>query len=92
MSTRKFYKSVFQIVVLSEEPIGPDIDVEDLVYEITEGECSGSFSMVSSAELDGEACAVALIQQHSDPGFFNLDEDGNDTEDPDYGEPDEEED
>jgi hypothetical protein len=81
MSERKFYKTVFQLEVLSEEPLAPDIEMQDLVYEISDGGCSGDFMLTSTEELDGKACAAALRAQHSDPGFFCLDDDGNDTED-----------
>jgi hypothetical protein len=40
MSKRKFYKTVFKVEVLSEEPLS-DISISDVVYQITLGDCSG---------------------------------------------------
>ncbi len=76
MTNRKFYKTVVQVVVLSEEPLPEETDIDDLHYRITEGCCSGIVSRVSHEELNGKQAADALAEQFSDPSFFQLTEDG----------------
>lgn len=78
MTKRKFYRTVFTVEVLSEEPFGDGVDLVDLKYMINEGDCSGCIRQSDPEELDGLRAARALEKQHSDPGFFRLDEDGND--------------
>jgi len=79
---RKFYKTIIQVEVLSEDnPIGDYVDLADLAYEITDGECSGNVEVKEKIELTGKQAADALENQGSDPSFFRLDDDGNDVED-----------
>ena len=79
-SKRKFYKTVITTVVLSEYPID---DLETL--EIHQQGRTGDFSLVNdrakgSEEIDGPTAAKLLLDQNSDPEFFNLDEEGEDTD------------
>lgn len=78
-SKRTFYRTVFQVVVLSEEPLSK-MSLEDLGYEIYDGSCSGAFTKQDSIEVDGATMAALLIDQGSDPSFFQLTGDGEDTE------------
>lgn len=78
MSTRKFYKTVFQIEVLSEEPINDCVSLEQLSREIECGDFSGQIERINSEELSGEGMANLLLKQGSDTEFFMLDENGND--------------
>lgn len=76
--TRKFYKTVFRVEVLSEdEPVG-DLELDALHDLITNGDCSGEVNREEPVELTGAEAAAALLEQRSDPSFFNLDEDGTD--------------
>ena len=80
-SKRKFYRTVVQIEILSDEPYEGD-DLDTIHYDITEGDCSGKLGdVVSNEEVDGPTMAKLLLSQDSDPGFFDLTEDGEDTED-----------
>ncbi|MEG7741739.1 hypothetical protein U2084_14975, partial [Listeria monocytogenes] len=78
MTTRKFYKTIIQLEVLSEEPIPDEMDVAQIAFEATEGD----YSMVDGERiqtiLNGQQTADALKEQASDPSFFLLTEDGND--------------
>lgn len=76
MTERKFHRKVFQVEVLSEEPLG-DVSLDQVHYLITDGPCSGDFKEVSSEVLDGKQAADALHKQGSEPGFFRLDDEGN---------------
>lgn len=76
MSEGKFYRTTFQVVVLSEEPIGPDESLKDVLRECVDGDYSGESSVAKVEEIDGKEMAKALIEQRSDPSFFGLNEDG----------------
>ena len=82
----KFYKTIVQIEVLSTEEIG-DVTLNDIVYMITDGHCSGHWEIASTEEITAPTMAQLLINQGSDPEFLGLDEDGNDiSEDYNYEE------
>ena len=74
---RKFYKTLIQVEVLSEKPLEWDT-LGDVNYAITQGECSGKVTEVSSETLTGKQAADALIEHGSDPGFFQLTAEGAD--------------
>jgi hypothetical protein len=74
---RKFYKAVFSIEILSEEPID-DLSLDEMVYAVTEGGCSGMVTRASDDVLAGPEMAKALLAQGSDAEFFQLDSDGTD--------------
>jgi len=76
ISIRKFHKTTFKLVVLSEEKIPDDIELPYLIEQISIGPYSGDFSLENEEELDAPAAAKALEEQNSDPGFFNLTPDG----------------
>lgn len=80
-SKRKFYRTIIRYEILSEEPLG-SLSLEDIHYECTEGHCSGVFLPAErdNQEVDGAEMAIMLIEQGSDPEFFQLDEDGNDVD------------
>lgn len=80
MTKRTFYKTVIQVTVLSEEPFESE-DLSEINYAITEGGCSGDVNTILTEKLDGKQIAKELQSQGSDPEFFRVDEDGNDTED-----------
>jgi hypothetical protein len=78
VTKRKFYRTVFTVEVLSEEE--PEaVSLEALAYQISDGEWSGVVEKGNSKKVNGKTMARLLEHQGSDPGFFRLDEDGNDT-------------
>ena len=78
---KKYYRSVVQIEILSEEPFEDGQSLEDIDYEITEGNNSGVVSMVKhNQELSGKEMSKKLKEQGSDPEFFHLDDDGEEVE------------
>lgn len=79
MTIRKFYKTTVTVTVLSEEPLPPYMELSDVAHAIKDGDCSGEVAFGEPEELDGKQAADALVAQASDPGFFRLDDDGNDT-------------
>jgi hypothetical protein len=79
-SKRKFYRTVIQIEVLSEEPYS-STDLEKINLDITEGAQSGEVTIIfDSEEMNGKTCAEKLQAQGSDPDFFSLNIHGHDTE------------
>jgi hypothetical protein len=75
---RKFYKTIIQIEILSEDEPYPDGNsLADIDYDITDGKYSGAMKIVGSVELDGATAANALKEQGSSPYFFQIDDDGN---------------
>jgi hypothetical protein len=81
-SKRTFYRTTIQVVVLSEEPFNY-CDLDDVYQAITTGDCSGEVTTTKTEEVDGPTMASALLDQHSDPGFFGLTEDGDDEDEED---------
>lgn len=73
MTDKKFFKSQVVIEILSEEDIG-DPSLEKIMYQITEGDWSGVYSVKKVETLDSEQMRIALIGQGSDPDFFSLGE------------------
>lgn len=79
-SSRTFHRTVYQVEVLSEEPLDPDLSLEDIAYAITEGHCSGDYQCTVAEEVDGPAMAALLRKQRSDTEFFGLTHDGRDVD------------
>jgi hypothetical protein len=77
MSKRKFYKTTFKVVVLTEEPYDP-FNLEDIEYDIKFGHASGAWEKTASYILSGKEMVMALNEQGSDLEFFMLNEDGTD--------------
>ena len=77
---RKFYKKVYSIEILSEEPLSDELDLGDIHCLITDGNCSGDITCSDQQEVDGPTMAKLLIEQRSDPGFFGLTSEGKDDE------------
>lgn len=90
---RKFIKTEFKLVVLAEGQslagtMVSDLNLEQLHHEITEGSCSGIFELISEDEVSGPEMARLLIEQGSDPEFFQLSPEGVDLIDDDEDEED----
>lgn len=73
MGEKKFFKSHVVIEILSEEDIG-DPSLEKIMYQISEGDWSGAYSVKKVEVLNADQMRVALIGQGSDPDFFSLGE------------------
>ena len=78
-SKRIFWRQVLEVEVLSEGESPPQFeDLDDVYNAITTGDCSGQWNELASHPIDGREAASLLQAQASDPGFFNLTEDGAD--------------
>ena len=76
-SARKFYKKVIQVTILSETKDIPT-DLSDVAYQIAEGDMNGNIEEIEDREIGSIEVADLLLESHSDPGFFMLDEYGED--------------
>ena len=71
-SARKFYHTVLQTEVLSEEPFQWE-NLEDVEHHITDGGCSGrTIATIDNKEKTGPEIAKLLLSQGTDPEFFGL--------------------
>jgi hypothetical protein len=66
-----FYKTVVEVTILSEEPYDI-IDLDQIHYDITFGDCSGQCNIKSSEEVSAEEMKKLLKTQGSDPSFMGL--------------------
>jgi len=81
-SERKFFRTTFKVVVLSEDTSVENIeDLAEIATIIDTGDCVGDVSVDTVEQITGPQAATALYALRSEPGFFMLDDDGNDTED-----------
>src|SRR5271157_3893202 len=80
MTERKFYKTTITLEVLSEDEIPDSTDIPNIIDECLEGAYSLRILSATETILNGKETADALLEQASDPGFFGVDENGNDIE------------
>lgn len=69
---RTFHKTVITVTVLSERFYDPKFNLANVEYDITFGDCSGSWEVTSREEVDAETIAYLLEEQGSDPAFFGI--------------------
>lgn len=81
-SKRKFYLTRFIVEVLSEGEIPDGVDMRDVMRECDEGEYVLHSTNTESIEHTPKNMAKLLNDAGSDPEFFQLDENGEDLDDP----------
>lgn len=65
-----YYRTVYEVEVLSAiEPNDTD-DLDQIAYDIREGEASGQVTRVSHEEVTTERMAELLTAQGSEPSFL----------------------
>lgn len=78
---KKLYKTVFQVEVLSEDPIEDSMSLEDIAREGSEGNFSIKTKDILSNDPVIGIYAVKELEKHgSDPEFFMMDSEGNEIE------------
>ena len=83
MMERKFYRTSVTFIVLSEEPIPAWMDMGAIVTECENGEYVANYNIDTPDNqevLTPKQMADALYEAGSDPGFFRLDDNGNEIE------------
>jgi hypothetical protein len=83
MAEREFYKTIISFTVLSEGKIPDGTSLESMIHETCEGRYVGSYHRAAEILMNGPALVGELREVGSEPGFFELDEAGNDV-DEDY--------
>jgi hypothetical protein len=73
---RKFYKRVFTVTMLCDEPIGDNWLAIEQIEAVYTGPASGGLHVGDLEEVDGPTMAKLLQEQGSDPGFLGLTDDG----------------
>jgi len=79
-SERKFFRTIFEIEILSQEALPDTMTLEDLDFEMREGGCSGKITKTEGEEIGAFTCSKSLIKQGTDPELFRLDVLGRDIE------------
>jgi hypothetical protein len=78
---RKFYRTTLKLTVLTEdEPLSGSVGISDLgrLGELLDdGPAVGVLNVKNTEQLTGKQMATALTEAGSEPGFFQLDDDGN---------------
>lgn len=78
---KTIYRSVISFEILSEEPIPSDMTLGDIDYECDEGSYSGMHEYtVQNKPVKGKKAVKLIRAQKSDPGFFMMDDEGNELE------------
>lgn len=73
----KFWKTTITVIVLSEGDEPNFSSLNQVAYEIEEGDCSGHWSEAST-EISAQDMADELYKQGSEPGFLGIQVDEND--------------
>lgn len=85
LPTRKFYRTVFEVEILSECPSADEWGPEDIVHQMTDGEASGRLQVLSHKQVSPKRMVALLEAQASSPEFLGLCSDGqNDRDHQDY--------
>ena len=69
---KNYFKTVFQVTVLSEYPISTDCSLDTIEYKITHDDWSGQVECIEQSELSKDEMIVALEAQGSDRSFFDI--------------------
>lgn len=71
---KKYYRTVYRVEVLSEEQVST-VDLGELRYLITDGDCSGEVDIIASSQVTRSNMAELPLDQGSDPSFLIYDYD-----------------
>ena len=69
MTTPRYFRTLYTLEVLSDREIS-NLDMEQIAYEIRDGDCSGAFKFVEQKEVSADEMAKLLFAQGSDPDFL----------------------
>jgi hypothetical protein len=80
ISDRTFFKKTMRVEFLSETPFPDSTSLESLCNEAINGDYSMNITQDKETEINGKQAARALLNHGSDPSFFQLNDNGTDTE------------
>lgn len=79
------YRTVIRFEILSPEPLEDEVcyNLEAIKEMCEDGDCSGQSldREVWNEKLSGKTAVDIIKEQGSDPGFFGMDDNGNELED-----------
>lgn len=70
--TGMFFRTTYVLEVLSQDAGASSLDLATIAREMVHGDLSGHLQLVAEESISKEECAMALIDQGSDPGFFGI--------------------
>lgn len=79
-SKRKFFRTLHLVMAVSEDRSLKELSIEDLGCEITDGSSVGQVFSQSDT-ISPALAARLLVKMGSDPGFFHIDQHGNEADD-----------
>jgi len=79
-SKRKFYKMTLKVTILSESPFTGHENLKDLAEGMTDGNNVGTYEAIKNKEISSVQAVKELQALGSEPGFFMLSEDGQDSD------------
>jgi hypothetical protein len=79
---KTIYKTTYTFEVLSDEPIPNNMALEDVMREAYDGDFIGRMApaQTPAVTLEGKPAADEIYAFGSDPGFFELDDNGEETD------------
>jgi hypothetical protein len=77
-SQRKFYKLVLKVTILSETPFTGNESLQTHAEGMDQGDDAGTFEAIQNEIISPEQAVKELHEVGSEPGFFQLTEDGED--------------
>ena len=70
----KFFKTILKVEVLSENSDVANLDIDEIAWAITDGDCSGLVTVEEVKQLSEEELVAECDKQGTDPAFFLGDE------------------
>ena len=87
MKKKVLYRTVVQFEILSEEPIPEGMDMEEIMAECEDGAYSGKTTVIAENKpVVGKRAVNMVVNQGSDPEFFQMDSRGYEISDEDENE------
>lgn len=77
MSPRKFYRTIYSVEILSQEPIPGELDLHTVLGMAQDGDYSGRNVKTCQDEINAKDAATFLKVHGSEPAFFSIDDEGN---------------
>lgn len=77
---KKLHRTIIQVEVLSNYRYD-FVGLDHLVYDITDGDCSGNAKIIKSDTVEGLEAVKSVHEHKTDTDLFFMDDQGNEMED-----------
>jgi hypothetical protein len=79
VSKRKFYKHIYQLTIISTEPLDKDMN-QEAVYDLCHDDCEyvSGLNQLRVEEIDAVRAIREMKEFHGEPHWFGLSEKGQD--------------